>query len=152
MAQGWKPRAGEDVPDGLILFDGVCVLCSRWVRFVLARDRAERFRFVPIQSPYGRSLAAAWQIDPENPETNAVVLRGRVYFKSDATLRALAVLPRWWWVRALIVVPPRLRDWLYDLIAGNRYTLFGKTETCRAPGADLARRLVLQRPSRGDDE
>jgi predicted DCC family thiol-disulfide oxidoreductase YuxK len=53
----------------IILFDGVCVLCSRWVRFVTARDRDHRFRFVAIQWPEGRALAQRFGIDPDNPDT-----------------------------------------------------------------------------------
>src|SRR3978361_1287821 len=55
--------------DGVILYDGVCVLCSGWMRFVLRRARL--FRFTPIQSDYGRALARALGIDPADPDTNA---------------------------------------------------------------------------------
>ena len=51
----------------MILFDGVCVFCSRWVRFVAKRDAAKRFRFTPIQSDYGARLAQAFGIDPAIP-------------------------------------------------------------------------------------
>ena len=51
----------------MILFDGVCVFCSRWVRFIVARDAAARFRFTPIQSAYGARLAQALGIDAEIP-------------------------------------------------------------------------------------
>src|SRR5262249_5882600 len=127
MRRSWQPQEAGDVPEGVILFDGVCVLCSSWVRFLLARHRAERFRFVPLQSPYGALLADACRIDPEAPETNAVVLGGRAHFKSDATIRALAALPGWRWARLLLALPRPLRDWLYDGIARRRYRLFGRT-------------------------
>ena len=71
------------MPDGLVLFDGVCVLCSGWVRFLLERDSDAIFRFTPIQSPYGRALAQRLGIDPETPQTNAVIIGGRAYFKAD---------------------------------------------------------------------
>jgi predicted DCC family thiol-disulfide oxidoreductase YuxK len=59
--------------DNVILFDGVCVFCSRWVRFVVARDKPACFRFTPIQSPYGTRLAQALGIDADDPDTNAVI-------------------------------------------------------------------------------
>ena len=59
--------------DDVILFDGVCIFCSRWVRFVAKRDTAKRFRFTPIQSDYGARLARTFGIDPDDPDTNAVV-------------------------------------------------------------------------------
>ena len=56
----------------MILYDGVCIFCSRWVRFVATRDKAQRFRFTAIQSAYGTRLAQAFGIDPDDPDTNAV--------------------------------------------------------------------------------
>ena len=73
----------------MILYDGVCVFCSRWVRFVATRDVARRFRFTAIQSAYGTRLAQAFGIDPDDPDTNAVVHGGVAYFKSDAALTVL---------------------------------------------------------------
>ena len=116
--------------DDVILYDGVCVFCSRWVRFVAVRDRDRRFRFTAIQSGYGTRLARAFGIDPEDPDTNAVVHSGEVFFKSDAALTVLSHLPGWRWVRVLRRVPNRLRDAVYNLVARNRYRIFGKYETC----------------------
>ena len=79
----------------MILYDGVCIFCSRWVRFVATRDTAHRFRFTAIQSPYGTRLAQAFGIDPDDPDTNAVVHGGVAYFKSDAALTVLGSLPGW---------------------------------------------------------
>ena len=69
--------------DGIILYDGVCVLCSGWMRFVLRRDRDGLFRFTPIQSDYGSALARALGIDPVDPDTNAgyVLMRVEQYEK-----------------------------------------------------------------------
>ncbi|MGY3370559.1 putative DCC family thiol-disulfide oxidoreductase YuxK [Bradyrhizobium sp. GM2.4] len=79
--------------DDVILFDGVCIFCSRWVRFVAKRDPAKRFRFTPIQSDYGARLARTFGIDPADPDTNAVVHGGAVFMKSDAALTVLSQLP-----------------------------------------------------------
>ena len=95
--------------DDVILFDGVCVFCSRWVRFVAARDTAQRFRFTTIQSPYGTRLAKTFGIDPDDPDTNAVVHGGEVFFKSDAALTVLGHLPGWRWMRVLFALDPLRR-------------------------------------------
>lgn len=124
-----------DLPDGLILFDGVCVFCSRWVRFVLDHDRDRRFRFVPIQSETGRALALRLGIDPDAPRTNAVILDGRAWVKSDAALRVLGAMPATRWLAAVRLAPRPIRDAIYDLIARNRYRIFGKTEVCMVPDA-----------------
>ncbi len=112
--------------DDVILYDGVCVFCSRWIRFVATRDTARRFRFTAIQSPYGTRLAQAFGIDPDDPDTNAVVHGGMAYFKSDAALTVLSSLPGWGWVRVLLWVPKPVRNAVYSLVARNRYRIFGK--------------------------
>ena len=86
--------------DGVILYDGVCVFCSRWIRFVASRDVNARFRFTAIQSGYGTRLAQAFDIDPHDPDTNAVIHGGEALFKSDGALTVLSNLPGWGWVRA----------------------------------------------------
>lgn len=128
--------------DDVILFDGVCVFCSRWVQFVVARDSARRFRFTPIQSAYGTRLAQTFGIDPQDPDTNAVVHGGHAYLKSDAALTVLGHLPGWGWTRALFAVPKPLRDAVYSVIARNRYRIFGRTESCFVPDADLRSRVL----------
>ncbi|MGA7886950.1 MAG: DCC1-like thiol-disulfide oxidoreductase family protein, partial [Acidobacteriaceae bacterium] len=105
----WRSKDAPGVPNGLILFDGVCVLCSRSVQFVLERDGDRWFRFTPIQSPFGRALAERLGISPEMPETNAVILRGRAYFKADSVIEVLRRLPRRSWARVLSLAPRSLR-------------------------------------------
>jgi predicted DCC family thiol-disulfide oxidoreductase YuxK len=128
--------------DDVILYDGVCVFCSRWVRFVAVRDKGRRFRFTAIQSGYGTRLARAFGINPDDPDTNAVVHRGEVFFKSDAALTVLSHLPGWRWVRVLRLVPKRLRDAVYNLVARHRYRIFGKYEKCFVPDAELRARVM----------
>jgi predicted DCC family thiol-disulfide oxidoreductase YuxK len=128
--------------DDVILFDGVCVFCSRWVRFVVARDTSARFRFTPIQSPYGTRLAQALGIDADDPDTNAVIHDGAAYFKSDGALTVLSLLPGWSWVRLLFAVPRPLRDGVYNLVAKNRYRIFGKYDSCMVPDMELRARVL----------
>ena len=142
MGSSWRPRLINGVPDGTILFDGVCVLCSHWARFVIKRDPAARLRFLAIQQPHGLALARRLGIDTELPETNAVIVGGYVYFKSDAAIEVLSRLPRWSWVRAARLVPKLLRDAVYDLVARNRYRWFGRTESCLMPTPELARHFL----------
>jgi predicted DCC family thiol-disulfide oxidoreductase YuxK len=128
--------------DDVILYDGVCVFCSRWIRFIAARDSQKRFRFTAIQSAYGTRLAQAFGIDPDDPDTNAVVHAGVACFKSDAALTVLSNLPGWEWTRALRAAPKPLRDAVYSLVARNRYRIFGKYEECFLPDADMRARVM----------
>ena len=144
----WLPQAAPGWEDRLILFDGVCVLCASWTRFIIQRDKAGRFRFISIQSPQGRRLAEMFGIDPDDPQTNAVILDGVAYFKSDAALMVMRHLRGMRWTQALTLVPRSLRNRLYDLIARNRYAWFGRDEACLMPTPELAAR-ILDRPEQG---
>jgi predicted DCC family thiol-disulfide oxidoreductase YuxK len=102
-------------------------VCSalRWVAFVIAHDPAARYRFVAIETPLGRTLAARFSIDVEKPETNVIVIGGSAYFKLESALVVLADFPGWRWTRVAYALPRRGRDYLYDRIAQNRYRLLG---------------------------
>lgn len=141
----FAPQTVEGIESGLVLFDGVCVLCSGWVRFIIERDPEARFRFASVQGTAGASIARRLGIEPTNPATNAVVIDGVAYFKSDSALAVLSHLPRWRWTRYLRAVPRALRDWIYDRVARNRYRLFGRTNHCLVPlPAERARFLDLE--------
>ena len=105
--------------DDVILYDGVCVFCSRWIRFVATRDAAHRFRFTAIQSDYGTRLANAFGIDPSDPDTNAVIHGGEAFFKSDAALTVLGALPGWGWTRAPRFPGSRWRERLRTTCSGE---------------------------------
>lgn len=144
--QHWRtsfaPTSAEDIPSGLVLFDGVCVLCSGWVRFILARDAEAQFRFASIQGSLGSAFARSLGIDPIEPATNAVVLDGVAYFKSDSALAVLSRLRGWRWTRIFNALPRGLRDFAYDRIARNRYVLFGRTDGCMLPSAEQRSRFL----------
>ncbi len=144
----FAPQAVTDLPDGVVVFDGECVLCSAWVKFILARDSQRRFRFASIQRVPGRNIAARLGIDPEAPATNAVIVEGVAYFKSDSTLAVLQRLPGWQWTRLLRICPRFIRDWAYDRIARNRYALFGRAASCLVPTAEQVARFLDQRSNR----
>jgi predicted DCC family thiol-disulfide oxidoreductase YuxK len=141
-ASRWAPRPAPGWPDGLILFDGVCVLCSNFVRMVLERDEKRRFRFATVQSPIGQVLSRELGINPAEPETNAVVLDGVAYMKSDANLVVLSHLRGKARLAVFRRLPRGFRDFLYDRIARNRYRLFGRTETCMLPPPDMQERFL----------
>ena len=142
----WIPVPAGDLPDGTLLYDGVCVLCSGMVRFVAARDGG-RYSFVPVQSPWGEAIARRHGISAAAPETFAVVLGGAVHFKSDAGLALLGTLPGWGWTRIGRALPRALRDPLYDLVARHRYRVFGRTETCGLPPPGLRARVRTAPPA-----
>ena len=136
------------VETALVLYDGVCGLCNRWVRFVLKRDRKGAFRFASLQSSAGRKILARHGIAPDALDTFYVVrdfgLAGeRVLSKSSAALHVAARLGGVWKCAAMLrVLPPRVRDWVYDTIARHRYRMFGKYDICPLPEARYRDRFI----------
>ena len=131
-----KSPGSINSPHGLILFDGVCVLCSRGCGFVNKRDRRGYFRFIPMQLAEGRPLAEQLGINPDRPDSFAFVAAGRAYVKSEAALRIARELPRWQWTWVFHFIPRVIRDAIYDLVARNRYRWFGRRDACMLPNSD----------------
>jgi predicted DCC family thiol-disulfide oxidoreductase YuxK len=127
----------------IIVFDGVCVLCSANAQFVLRQDRRQLFRLAAMQSPAGEQLYRENGIDPRDPETLIVVDGERVLRNSAAILFIWAGLG-WPWKAAAIfrLVPAALRDPIYRWVARNRYRLFGQRQTCWVPDPRDAHRLL----------
>jgi predicted DCC family thiol-disulfide oxidoreductase YuxK len=127
----------------IVVFDAQCLLCSRWVRFILKFDRRGVFRFASIQGATGQALLAREGLRVDGLQTLLLVDGGRSWQHTGAILRVLHALG-WPWRAAwlLWLVPARLRDAAYRLIARNRYTLFGRSETCLMPPPDYARRFL----------
>lgn len=118
----------------LVVFDGVCVLCTGFARFLLARDRAFAFRFATAQSPLGQALYRHYGLDRRHFATNLVIANGRVYGKLDSLAASGALLGGpWRLLLALRMLPYALADRAYDAVARNRYRLFGRSTHCMIP-------------------
>jgi predicted DCC family thiol-disulfide oxidoreductase YuxK len=127
----------------LVVFDGVCVLCSGLAKFILKRDRASAFRLTTAQSRLGEALYRHYGLDTEEFETNLVIAGGRPYAKLDSVAVAGARLGGAWRVLAVLRLLPRpLADWLYDRVAQNRYALFGRTDSCMIPPPEWRERFI----------
>lgn len=135
----------HDTPAPIIVYDGVCLLCSRWVRFLLQRDTQAQFRFASIQSGSGRRLMLAHGLDPASPLSLLLVDDDHGYTDTDAISRVLRRLNRWPWRTIGICIPwvPRfIRDPLYRLVARHRYRLFGRSDHCFVPTEEQLARFM----------
>ena len=148
---GATPYSYRDDPDvpafpddkALLVFDGVCVLCSATARFVLERDGAARIRFATAQSPLGQALYRHYGLDTQAFETNLVLFEGRAHGKLDTVILGGRLLGGVWRAVGLLRLLPRpLGDWLYDRVARNRYRLFGRTEHCMMPRPEWQDRFI----------
>ncbi len=132
----------------MILYDGMCGLCRRLVGFVIRHDACGTFRFASLQSDTGRSLVKRYGGDPDSLETFYVLSEFRttspsLLGKADAVFFLLQRIRGPWRILGLLrVLPTRVLDWAYDLVARNRYRLFGRYEHCFVPGAEHRDRFI----------
>jgi predicted DCC family thiol-disulfide oxidoreductase YuxK len=125
----------------VVLYDGVCALCNRIVRFLLKHDRNDIFRFAPLQSRLAEEVLARHRLRSTAPDTVCLIehygqAHERLLTKSDAALYAARELGGIWRAASLFRILPRpVRDFFYDLIARSRYRVFGKYDTCPLPDA-----------------
>ncbi len=123
----------------IVLYDGVCGLCNRLNQFLLKRDRQDRLRFASLQSSLAESLTLRHGANPKDLDTVYVVVdhnrpTEHLLARSDAILYALSQLGGIWKAAALAkVLPKPLRDAVYQIVARNRYRVFGKHDSCMLP-------------------
>jgi predicted DCC family thiol-disulfide oxidoreductase YuxK len=132
----------------LVLYDGVCGLCSRVVQFLLKHDRRAIFAFASLQSPTGRTLIERFGGDPDELTTFVVLPHYRagtagLLRRSGAALFVARELG-WPWKAALAlrILPAPVLDFLYDIVARTRYRVFGRLEQCLIPSPEFRRRFI----------
>lgn len=128
----------------VIVFDGVCVLCTAWLRFVLKHDHAKLYKFSTMQSPAGRELLALHDLNPDDPATLLVLTAEKAYTDSDGMIRVVSSFGGLWrMINLLRIVPAVMRDLVYRFVGRHRYRLFGKHQTCIVPDVETLDRFVL---------
>ena len=132
--QPFSYRNDPAVPDfddrkALFVFDGICVLCSSGASWIMRNDGRALVNFTPAQEALGQALYAHYGIDMD--ESYLLIADGSAYTASRGYLELCRILGRWWHaLRMSAVIPEPLRDWLYALVARNRYRWFGKADFC----------------------
>jgi predicted DCC family thiol-disulfide oxidoreductase YuxK len=135
------PKFADDRP--IIIFDGHSVLCSRSAQFVLRHDRRGAYRMLAAQTPLGRALYVHYGLDPNDYESMILIADGVPALKSEAGIRIAQGLGLpWSLAAALRIVPRALRDWLYNVLARNRFRVFGRRDTCYLPDPRDADRFL----------
>ncbi len=128
------------MPHPIILYDGVCGLCNRFVQFILRRDRNAVFRFASLQNAFAAPILARHRANPSDLDTVYVVVNHELpgeylLSRSDAALFVLKQLAGLWRPAAslLQLLPQFFRDAAYNVVARHRYRLFGRSEVCALP-------------------
>lgn len=123
-----------DAESDLILFDGMCVMCSHLVDFVVERDPAHRFRLAALQSPAGERVMGQLGLPTDVLATMVLIESGVVYTESTAVLRiARRLRGAWPLCYLLIAVPPAWRNAVYRWVGRNRLRWFGQRQSCHLP-------------------
>lgn len=127
----------------IVVFDGQCLLCNGWVRFLLRHDQRGVFRFAAIQGRTGQALLQQAGLQLEGLQTLLLVDGVKSWQHTAAILRILHHLG-WPWRAAWLgwLVPAVLRDALYRWVARHRYRIFGWSDRCMVPSPDVAARFL----------
>ncbi|MFZ1519998.1 MAG: thiol-disulfide oxidoreductase DCC family protein [Ignavibacteriaceae bacterium] len=118
----------------IILFDGVCNFCNYWVNFIIDRDKENRFKFAALQSEKGRELLEEYSLPTNDFDSFILVSNKKIYKKSLAAFEIAKNINGWPKILLLFrFLPSDFSDWVYSMVANNRYKFFGKKDSCRIP-------------------
>ena len=133
----------HQVKDSVIFFDGVCNLCNSSVQFIIKRDKKGKFKFSSLQSSFAGKVLPSDVVKEDSLNSIILVDKGKMYSKSTAALRIARHLSGIWPALYLfMILPAPLRNWVYDIIARNRYRWFGKRDVCMMPSPDQKSRFI----------
>ncbi|WP_448547562.1 thiol-disulfide oxidoreductase DCC family protein [Thalassotalea fusca] len=129
--------------DCVILFDGKCKLCNAWSQFIIKYDKQDAFKLCSVQSSEGQDILKYFNMPVDHFDTMLYVVGNQPFDKSDAFLEVVNKLGfPWRLLRIFKLLPKKIRNWLYDRIALNRYFLFGQYETCMMPSPENQRKFL----------
>ena len=128
----------------IVLFDGVCNLCNSAVQFIIKRDKTDRYRFSALQSEIGKKLSSERNIDTQKIDSIILIEPGKAYYiKAAAALQIGKSFGGLWKALAIFEwIPPVISNWVYDLVAKNRYRWFGRKEHCMIPTQELKAKFL----------
>ena len=127
----------------VVIFDGFCNLCSHSVQFILRHEARPKILFASLQSNPGTRLLRQFNFNPGEAKTFVLISGGKAYVKSTAAIRlARQFRGAWKLFVAVWIIPRPIRDYLYDVVARNRYRWFGQLEACMVPTPELAGRFL----------
>lgn len=123
----------------IIFYDGKCVLCNRTIKFILKFDKHQKFYFSDFTSQNAKQFGVFSSV----PESVIVWHKNTAYYKSSGILKICDLLGNFWKIFTVFhVIPVFIRDFFYDLIAKNRYKIFGRYEHCPLPSPEFKSRFL----------
>ena len=127
----------------IVVFDGACNFCNAAVNFIIKRDPGNKFVFVPMQSDIAHKLMKKYKIHNVGVDTFLLIKDDQCFVFSSAALEIAKELTGCWYIFGILKLVPRVvRDFFYKAFARNRYTLFGRQETCIVPTKEIKSRFI----------
>jgi predicted DCC family thiol-disulfide oxidoreductase YuxK len=136
----FEPHA---TPSQILLFDGVCNLCTEAVQYVLRWERDPVIIFASLQSEIGQQLLTQYNLSTTDFNSLVFIDNGHAYTQSDGALRLAKYFKKpWCWLYFFRFVPRFIRNFVYKTVADYRYQWFGKQDVCMMPTPDLRKRFL----------
>ncbi len=139
----------EDIPKNIhynyeiILFDGICNFCNSSINFVIDHDPEKHFKFAPLQSEIGQEILTQFHKNTKDFDSVILLKNNQLYEKSEAALEITKHLSGFWkYLSVFKILPTFFLNFFYDIIAKNRYRIFGKADSCRMPTPELKERFL----------
>ena len=127
----------------IIFYDGVCILCSRFIQFSLKQDKEAKIKYCLLQNDKGEAIRASLGLPTNEISTVIAIYKDKVYTHSEVLRLVLQQLGGFWRTLLIIYVCPKpLRDKIYNFVANNRYRWFGKSDQCMIPSKEFADRFI----------
>ncbi len=127
----------------IVLFDGVCNLCTSSVAFIIKHDRKEQFLFASLQSDAAKEILLQFSLRKLNMDSIVLVENPNIYDKSTAALKITKQLNGpIKLVYFFVIIPKSIRDRVYTYIAENRYKWYGKKKKCMVPSEAIKNRFL----------
>lgn len=131
------------IKEPVILFDGVCNFCNSTVNMVIRNDKKALIKFAAMQTDIGRQLLQQYQLPVDDLKSFVFLENGKAYKKSTGALKVCRYLRGLWpLLYTFIIIPPFIRNALYDFIAKRRYKWFGVREQCMIPTPEVRARFL----------
>lgn len=128
----------------VIFFDGVCNLCEGTVQFLLKKNKKKNLLFASLQGKSGQQMLAQYGLSQNDFNSFVFIENGKLYQRSTGALRVAKYLPGLWPLMfyIFILVPPLIRDGVYNYVAKHRFAWYGKKNACWLPTPELKQRFL----------
>ncbi len=137
-----QDKPPNEMTDNIIFFDDLCILCSRSVGFLIKIDKQKKLKFTSLAGKFAQKIGDLISVDSDQ----SVIFWSQdiIYYKAEAVIQILIKVGGLYRVAAFTftIIPLFILNFLYDLVARNRYRIFGKNEVCLVPSRELKDRFI----------